>query len=240
MCVEGLAIDSCRVQRGDFTLDVSDLELPRGTTVLAGPNGAGKTTLLSALAGRIKFVRPQVTLGGGPLSPSSVALMPQSPQLPRDLHAREVLEHLTWLDGASRAQARDRATELLEEIGLSQDADKPVSKLSGGMHRRLAFAASHVSPAALLLLDEPTNDLDPHQRRGLLELIAEVARSCSVIVSTHALHDVLPAAHHVVVLDAGRVVHAGAVDDFLARFAPDTRDGDEAYLACLDRARAAA
>ncbi|NDR52895.1 ABC transporter ATP-binding protein [Actinomyces sp. 565] len=240
MSIEGLSVELCYARRGNFILDVSDLELPQGVTVLAGPNGAGKTTLLSVLAGRVRFARLHATLAAEPLEPSAVGLMPQSPQLPLDLRAREVLEHIAWLTGGSHTQARGRATNLLEEIGLSQDADKPVSKLSGGMHRRLAFAASNVTPAALLLLDEPTNDLDPLQRREILSLITKASRSRCVIVSTHALHDVLPVAQHVVVLDGGRVVHAGPVDDFLVRFAPDTRDGDEAYLACLDRAQAAA
>lgn len=224
-------------RRRQFALHVTGVRLAAGVTALVGPNGAGKTTLLEVLAGRVRAAPRRVMVGSRPLGDADVALMPQKLELPRDVSVRALLEHVAWLSGAARSEARERADRLTDELALTGKADSPISSLSGGMSRRVGFGAARSQGGRLLLLDEPTNDLDPEQRRELLGAIATCGRAQPVVVSTHGLRDVLDVADAVLVLHEGRVIHHGAVSEFLTRFAPDTSDAEEAYIACLSRSR---
>lgn len=229
-----LRIERVTVARPGFTLDVGELDLPQGVTVLAGPNGAGKTTLMEALAGRVPTRRRAVLNDGQPLPPSQVALMTQRPELPRDMTVREVLTHTAWLAGLSRGAIQRSVNAVLSTTELEEHSAKRVSALSGGMRRRLAFGIIQVLDAPLAMLDEPTNDLDPHQRASLLTSVTQDATDRVVLVSTHSLREVAPLAEGIVVLDAGQVIWHSAMASFLDVHAPRTHDPEEAYFRCVD------
>lgn len=230
----GLHFSRLRVSRRAFALDVADLDLPAGMTVLAGPNGAGKTTMLLALAGRIAAQEKEASLNGTPVSDLRIGLMPQSPDLPRDLTPFELLAQIAWLEGSGRREAQSQAESTLETLDLAQHADTRITQLSGGMRRRLAFGACLAVKPDVALLDEPTNDLDPHQRSRLLADVSHLAADRPVVVSSHALRDVASIADTIIVLDSGRVLHSGSVPAFIERYAPSSGDPEDAYTACID------
>ena len=236
----GLELHRVSARRRSFHLEISDLRLPPGITVLAGPNGAGKSTFFRCLAAREPRALVEGTLDGAPLTGHDVTVMAQSPRLPRDLTPRELLEQVAWLSGSDRTSASERAGAVLDDVGLGDVAARRIDDLSGGMSRRLAYGASRVLDASLVLLDEPTNDLDPVQRRSFLRLVEETSAGRTCVIATHALRDVAPIADHVMVLDGGRVLFSGTTEAFLDGYAPESRDAEDAYTRCIDTAGALA
>jgi len=233
---EALNIARLSVERRNFHLQVTSTRFEPGITILVGANGSGKTTLLSALAGRVRSKEFDAELGSSSFVPEMVSMMPQSPVLPRDLTPLEFLEQVAWLQNQSRFDAKQVAEATIDSLDLVTHGDQRIVTLSGGMQRRLAFGAALVGASPVLLLDEPTNDLDPHQRTELLRQVKTMSAKRVVILSSHALRDVAVVADHVVLLHVGRVLFAGAIQEFLETFAPNTKDPEDAYTGCIDRA----
>ncbi|WP_342751950.1 ABC transporter ATP-binding protein [Brachybacterium timonense] len=225
--VRSLSLAAVRVRYRGFELTASDLEFGPGVTLLAGPNGAGKTTLLKALAGTIRTRSGAITLGDAPLKTGDVGMLPQRPSLPRDLTPQQVVEYVLWLRGASSREARTRAAELLGEFHLDSHADRPTRALSGGMARRLSICCTVAASPPVVLLDEPTNDLDPIQRRSVLEMIATLGTGRIVIVSSHALTEISGIADHVVLMNHGRAIFDGDLHSLREEYGPQGEGGVE-------------
>jgi ABC-2 type transport system ATP-binding protein len=132
---------------------------------------------------------------------------------------RELVELAGRLQGLSAPEARSSAPDTLKRVGLADAAQRRVGAYSGGMRQRLGIAQALVAAPRLLILDEPVSSLDPAGRRDLLELIAELRASATVIFSTHVLADVERICDRVGIIDQGRLVIEGPLDDLLARYA---------------------
>src|SRR6202050_3592112 len=174
-----------------------DLSVPPGTVLgVRGPNGAGKTTAVRILT---TLLRPD---GGRALVEGydvvrqaaavrrTIGLSGQSAAIQEELTGRENLEivgrlyHLSWPD------ARSRATELLEQFGLTEAADRAAKNFSGGMQRRLDLAASLVGEPRVLFLDEPTTGLDPRSRLGVWDIIRSLrAGGTTLLLTTQYLDE---------------------------------------------------
>jgi ABC-2 type transport system ATP-binding protein len=209
-------------------LDGVSFSLVRGVTALVGVNGAGKTTLLGAVSGAVRPMSGRISVAGHDpygrdrrAALRAVALMPQSVTLPRRMTAQEVVAYLAWMRGAPSRRARQKAAEALERVGLGRRADSKVGELSGGMLRRVALAQALASDAEVILLDEPSTGLDPEQRRTMVDLVG--ALDGTVLMSSHILEDVVDVAGRVLVLDAGRLVFDGSVEE-LKSVAPEGTD----------------
>src|SRR4051794_13347553 len=162
--------------RAEVLHDV-DLELGTGVTVLLGPNGAGKTTLLSALVGLLALRRGQiefVAAGGAPLPEAdvrrSLGFVPQEGTLPRGAALADVVEYAAWLQRVPVGERERAVADGLAAMRLSDRADWPVNRLSGGMRRRALLACAIVHRPALLVCDEPAVGLDPAEQRAFREL----------------------------------------------------------------------
>jgi ABC-2 type transport system ATP-binding protein len=194
-------------------LDQVDLVVPRGATYgLIGPNGAGKTTMLSILAGLRHPTAGELQLG---VERRRLAVLVDTPLFEPWLTAREVVDlarNLVAPDGAPNEV--DRA---LVEVGLADAADRRCGGFSRGMLQRLGLATCLVGDPEVLLLDEPSSALDPAGRREVLDLIGRLARSTTVILSTHILADVQQVCDVVGVIDHGRLRYQGPIADLLAR-----------------------
>jgi len=203
-----------------------DLVLEPGVTGLLGPNGAGKTTLLRILAtvlppsdGRVRV------LDLDPADPQQrtevrrrLGYLPQELGFPSGFTAFAFVDYLAVLKEWTDADARhDEVRRVLGLVGLADRAAKKVKSLSGGQRRRLALAQALIGAPALMLLDEPTTGLDPEQRASLRGVLAEAARTSTVLLSTHQTEDVAALCERVVVLDAGRVCFNGTVRELLQR-----------------------
>lgn len=203
-----------RVGQGEFALAVRD-QAEVQVLGLAGPSGAGKTTLLEALAG----LRPAdgvIRVGGRTLLDSAagvdlpprqrrVGYVPQDARLFPHLNVRRNLAY-----GARDAARVDAVAEMLEVANL---LDRPTTGLSGGERQRVALGRALAAEPDLLLLDEPLGALDPARRDRILPYVlrARKALGVAMIWVTHDVQELIHAADRALVIDGGRVVHAGAV-----------------------------
>ncbi len=195
-----------------LALDDVSLDVPAGQILgLLGPNGAGKSTLINLLLGLRRPDRGTVELfGGDPRTPASRTLLgctPQETALPATLRVREVLDFV----GGHHADPVPTA-QLLDELGLTEQAGRQTGGLSGGQRRRLSVALALVGRPRLLVLDEPTTGLDVDARRLLWQKVRDFhADGGTVVVTSHYLEEIEALAQRVVVVASGRVL----VDDTL-------------------------
>jgi ABC-2 type transport system ATP-binding protein len=207
---------------GAPALSSLDLDVEAGAIGLLGPNGAGKSTLLKTLLGFIRPTRGDAeVLGQSVLETSAATILrtrigyfPERPAYCPGLTAIQTVALAGELGGLPRAQALERAHEVLWFAGLGEARYRSVEGFSMGMRQRTKLAIAIVHDPDLVLLDEPTSGLDPNGRRQMLDLVRELCdRGMSVLLSTHLLHDVERVCDHAVVLDRGRLVLAGRVDE---------------------------
>ena len=198
-------------------LDAADFEIGKGVTGLLGPNGAGKTTLIGLILGLHKSDSGTLTvLGRDPATagPEVRALLGYSPEheaLPTDTKAQDVVRLLAEIHGLPRKEATARASDVLQEVGLGEERFRPVGTMSTGQKQRVKLAQAMVHGPEIVLLDEPTNGLDPVQRDEMLSLIKRIGSTLGmdVVLCSHLLEEVEQVADAVVILDSGRVVRQG-------------------------------
>ena len=187
-----------------------------------GANGAGKTTLFRLLLGLARPTEGTVEVCGHPVASdpigarSRLGYMPEHDCLPLDQSAADVVATLGEMSGLPARAARQRASEVLDLVGLDEAPNRPVGGFSTGMRQRVKLAQSLVADPELALLDEPTAGLDPTGREEMLVLVARLATfGISVLLATHLLDDVARVCDHVVMLDGGRLVVAGPTENLL-------------------------
>ena len=206
---------------GDTTaLDGVDLAARTGTVLaVLGPNGAGKTTAVRILATLIEPDGGRALVGGYDVVAQAqqvrrlIALTGQYAAVDETLTGVENLILIGRLLGLSRAGARRRAAELLEQFQLADAGGRATKTYSGGMRRRLDLAASLVGRPRVLYLDEPTTGLDPRARSDLWEVIRELTGDgVTVLLTTQYMEEADQLADDLVVIDRGRVVAVGTPD----------------------------
>jgi ABC-2 type transport system ATP-binding protein len=193
---------------------------PPGAVGLLGPNGAGKSTLIRALLGFVAPAQGAMRVLGRdvarePLSiRARVGYMPETDGHIPGMNAVSFVAYCGELCGLPRADAMQRAHEVLYYVGLGEARYRNVETYSTGMKQRIKLAQALVHDPDLLLLDEPTNGMDPKGREEMLELVRDIAhhKGLNVIVSSHLLPDVEYTCDHVVVLDKGAIATAGRID----------------------------
>ena len=203
--------------RKTSALDGLDLVAEPGqVTAVLGPNGAGKTTFVRAVATLLRLDAGTLRVAGHDVrrEPEAVrrqiGLAGQFAAIESAMSGRENLEMVARLFGQSRRTARASAAAVLEQIGLSESADRLARTYSGGMRRRLDLGASLVGAPRLLLLDEPTTGLDPRSRSELWDAIrALVAKGTDVLLTTQYLDEADHLASQIVIIDHGRAVAQG-------------------------------
>ena len=198
-------------------LDGLDLVAEHGQVLaVLGPNGAGKTTFVRAVATLLRLDGGILKVAGHDVTREpqavrgSIGLAGQFAAVEPAMSGRENLVMVARLFGRTRRAARASADEVLEQLGLTEDADRLVRTYSGGMRRRLDLGASLVGRPRLLLLDEPTTGLDPRSRMELWDAIRGlVAAGTDVLLTTQYLEEADHLAGQVVIVDHGRAVAAG-------------------------------
>lgn len=200
-------------------LDGVTLDVPgRSIFGLVGPNGAGKTTLFSVIANFLKADAGDVEVLGIDVRRISrlrgrLAILPQDALFQRNVPIVEQLAFFRRLDGKTRAEAEDDARRTLERVGLGSYVARGVHALSHGMVKRLGLAQAFLGEPEVILLDEPTSGLDPQNARQIRDLIREFHARATIMVSSHNLAEVQELCGHVAILDQGRVVASGPVDE---------------------------
>jgi putative ABC transport system ATP-binding protein len=194
MVSKALMVDRLTVayDRNVVLRDVSVAVEPGTVLAVTGPSGAGKSTLLWAMAGLVKPVTGEVSVGGVPLRnrdqavSEQVVLVPQDNGLAPILTAQENVQVALIACGVTPAEARRRTVDALEWLGLSDQADQLVEELSGGQQQRTAVARGVALRGDVLLADEVTSELDAQNRQRVIDLLrAEANRGASVVFATH-------------------------------------------------------
>jgi ABC-2 type transport system ATP-binding protein len=215
-----------------LALDGVDLELPAGGVLgLLGPNGAGKTTMVRILATLVKPDRGRARVAGFDVAadPQAVrrriGLSGQYAAVDPFLTGEESLVMIGRLCGLGRRQARRRAGELIDQLGLAGAAGRLVRTYSGGMRRRLDVAASLLAAPPVLFLDEPTTGLDPRGRLALWQVLGDLtAQGTSLLLTTQYIEEAERLAGTVVILGHGHVIAAGTPGQLQARAGGDRLD----------------
>ncbi|HEX6425719.1 MAG TPA: ABC transporter ATP-binding protein [Acidimicrobiales bacterium] len=198
------------------------VEVPAGSVGLVGANGAGKTTLFRLMLGLMPPSSGWIEVAGHSVAADPVGVrsrlgyMPEHDCLPLDQTASDVVATFGELAGLPPRAARQRASDVLDLVGLDEARFRPVGGFSTGMRQRAKLAQALVADPVLVLLDEPTAGLDPVGREEMLELVGRLAGfGISVILATHLLDDVQRVCEHVVMIDAGHLVLAGPIDQLM-------------------------
>lgn len=205
-------------------VDGVDLNVRAGSIYgVLGPNGAGKTTTIRMLATLLRPDAGSARIFGHDVAKESqivrqlIGVTGQYASVDESLSATENLIIFSRLLGLGRAEARRKAADLLEEFGLTEAAKRPLKNFSGGMRRRLDLAASLIAQPPLIFLDEPTTGLDPRTRAQMWETIRRLVKTGStVLLTTQYLDEADQLADRIAVIDRGRVIAEGTVDELKA------------------------
>ena len=203
-----------------------DLEIGGGMFGLVGPNGAGKTTLMRIISGlliptsgMVRVFDQDVTTSQGKMATKAVlGYLPQELGLYPNLTAREFLDYIAILKGVTdRTTRRAQVNEVLQQVRLSDEADRQLKTYSGGMKRRVGIAQALLGDPRLLIVDEPTSGLDPEERVRLRNLLSDMAARRTVILSTHIVEDISQSCTDLAVIAHGQVLFRGAPRELIAR-----------------------
>lgn len=202
-----------------------NLQVKRGTILaLLGPNGAGKTTTVRILATLLKADSGTATIEGHDVREeaqqvrSVIGLTGQSAGVDEYLTGRENLRMMGRLYHLNRKETNLRAEGLLKQFGLKEAANRAAKTYSGGMRRRLDLALSLIATPPVIFMDEPTTGLDPRSRLAMWEVIKQLAGSGStVLLTTQYLDEADHLADQIAVIDGGKVIADGTVDQLKSR-----------------------
>lgn len=206
----------------DFTA-VSDISLriTPGIWGLLGANGAGKTTLMRIIAGIMKPDQGEILYDGIPISELKESYRDVFGYLPQEFGfypeftVRNYLEYVSVLKGLTKEDSRRKIDELLEQLTLSDVRNKKISKLSGGMKRRVGIAQALLNEPEVLILDEPTSGLDPGERVRFRNLLSEFANGRIVLISTHIVSDVEYIATQNAIMKNGELLARGTTEELV-------------------------
>ena len=211
---------------GDFlALDSIDLSIPHASVGLLGANGAGKSTLIRSLLGIISPTAGNARVVGydtrteGIKVREHVGYMPEADALPMSTTAADFVGHMAEMSGLPPRQARQRAADVLYQVGLGEERYRLIKGFSTGMRQRVKLAQAVVHDPKLVFLDEPTAGMDPKGRDEMLELVERIYRTMgiSVVFSSHILEDIERVCDYVVILDGGRLLTSQPIGDVNAQ-----------------------
>ena len=200
--------------------DIS-LELTPGVWGLLGANGAGKTTLMRMIAGIMRPTSGQVVYDGVPIQTLGeryrdvFGFLPQDFGFHPEFTVKDYLAYVAALKGLPERQSWRRIHELLERVSLMDVYNKKISKLSGGMRRRVGIAQALLNDPEVLILDEPTGGLDPGERVRFRNLLSEFAHDRIVLISTHIVPDVEYIATCHAIIKEGKLLATGTTEELV-------------------------
>ena len=192
----------------------------RGEIVgLLGPNGAGKTTIMRILSCYMPATAGTARVAGFDVFSQSrevrrrLGYMPENNPLHREMRVREYLKFRARLKGLSRSRTRERMAIVLERCGLTDVHRRIIGHLSKGYQQRVGLADALIHEPDLIILDEPTIGLDPNQIRAVRQLIKDLGRQHTILISTHILPEVEMTCNRVLILHEGKILAADTTDN---------------------------
>ncbi len=199
-----------------------------GVVGLLGSNGAGKSTTMNIICGVLNQTQGDVYINGINLRENPVeakkyiGFLPQQPPLYTDLTVGEYLKHSAFLRLMPAEDVPAAVERALERCAITHFRDRLIKNLSGGYQQRVGIAQAIVHNPKFVVLDEPTNGLDPNQIVDIRNLIREIAEDHAVLLSTHILSEVQAICDEIKMIEHGRLVFSGSMEDFDNYIAPES------------------
>ncbi|PKF86259.1 ABC transporter ATP-binding protein [Bacillus sp. BA3] len=196
------------------------MELQSGECVgLIGPNGAGKSTLIKVIADIIDPTMGEVLLDGKKISKmkKEIGYLPQYPNFFQWMTAKETLTFMGQLSGIKKEELLSGIPVILSKVGLSGEENSKVRTFSGGMKQRLGIAQALLHKPALIVMDEPVSALDPIGRREVLNIIKEIKKDTTILLSTHILSDAEEICERFVIIKSGKKIEDTTISELLNR-----------------------
>lgn len=187
---------------------------------LLGPNGAGKSTLMKSIVGALKIDAGAISFDGKDItaneieSKRKIGFLPENNPLYGEMYVREYLNFVAELHDLPKA----RIDEVIELVGITPEKSKKISQLSKGYKQRVGLAQAILHSPDLLILDEPTNGLDPNQIIEIRNVIKEIGREKTVILSTHIMQEVEVLCSRVILIHQGSIIWDSPIDEFRGKF----------------------
>jgi ABC-2 type transport system ATP-binding protein len=220
--VNAIELDNvCKSFGSVLAVDGLSMNVPQGCVYgFLGPNGAGKTTTLRMIMDIIRPDSGSIRLFDTPASAPArerVGYMPEERGLYRKMTVTTVLNYFGMLKGMTASRLRQRVPEWLARVDLAEHAGKKVEELSRGMHQKLQFVVTVLHDPDLVILDEPFSGLDPVNQDLLREILSGLRREGkTVLFSTHGMHEAEELCDFLVLINRGRVVVNGTLDEIRA------------------------
>lgn len=187
---------------------------------LLGSNGAGKSTIMNIMCGVLKQSEGQIFVKGVDMRKNPVeakrhiGFLPQTPPLHPDLTVEEYLQHCAKMRLVPSKEVNVMVTKVLDHCAITHFRKRLIRNLSGGYQQRVGIAQAIIHNPDFVVLDEPTNGLDPNQILDIRHLIKEIAEERTVVLSTHMLSEVQATCDYIRMVEEGKMVFEGTVDDF--------------------------
>lgn len=208
-----IEIQNITKQYGEqLALNNVTLSINKGIVGLLGPNGAGKSTLMKIVTCFIQPTSGKVTVNGFDVMEQPmevkriVGYLPEHNPLYLDMYVREYLEFVAGIHQLKGKAAKDRITAMIDETGLGPEAHKKIGALSKGYRQRVGLAQAMMHDPQVLILDEPTSGLDPNQLIDIRNLISNLGKEKTVLLSTHIMQEVEAICERAIIINKGVVV----------------------------------
>ncbi len=208
--------------------DVSFEINEKGVTGLLGSNGAGKSTTMNIICGVLNQTQGDVFINGVNLrenpveAKKNIGFLPQQPPLYTDLTVGEYLRHAALLRLIEPDKVDEAVDLALEKCSITHFRDRLIKNLSGGYQQRVGIAQAIVHNPQFVVLDEPTNGLDPNQIVDIRNLIRDIAKHHAVLLSTHILSEVQAICDNIYMIESGKLVFSGTMEEFDNYVAPES------------------
>lgn len=221
--VEGLSKTYGRQKAVD---NISFQAVPGKVLGFLGPNGAGKSTTMKMLTGYLQPTSGSASLGGFDTQQQSLEMrrilgyLPENTPLYTDMYVREFLTFVanTYQLDSTAVKVR----EVIDRVGLGEEQHKKIAMLSKGYKQRVGLAQAIIHDPEILILDEPTTGLDPNQLTGIRELIRNLGKDKTVILSTHIMQEVEALCDQVVIINKGRIVADSLLSELKTKHETDS------------------
>lgn len=204
-----------------IALNTINIEINNNEIIgLLGPNGAGKSTLMKSIVGALKIDQGAILFDGIDIRENEIAVkkkmgfLPENNPLYREMYVKEYLNFVAELHQISK----ERIDEVIDLVGITPEKSKKISQLSKGYQQRVGLAQAILHSPDLLILDEPTNGLDPNQIIEIRNVIKQIGKEKTVILSTHIMQEVEALCTRVILIHEGNIIQDTNIEDFKGKY----------------------
>ncbi|WP_312344824.1 ABC transporter ATP-binding protein [Chryseobacterium binzhouense] len=187
---------------------------------LLGPNGAGKSTLMKSIVGALKIDEGEIIFNGKNISDNeieskkSIGFLPENNPLYLEMYVKEYLQFVADIHKIPHS----RIDEVIDLVGITPEKFKKISQLSKGYKQRVGLAQAIIHQPDLLILDEPTNGLDPNQILEIRNVVKEIGKEKTVLLSTHIMQEVEALCTRVILIHKGNIIQDSNIEEFKGKF----------------------